>query len=159
MQISTGVSTKWYLLLYQVIMFFSQPLPMKKHLPHLFIWHRNVGVVFLASRSQMTELCFASFLQTNSRSGTNQVCSLVYCTWKCTTSASHWDTNRHCQREVAVVRMLILELPDSLCKTQGFFIDHKSTKASKKETTWCLQAYLSSLRFYALMWTLTTAHL
>lgn len=44
--------------------------------------------------------------------------------------------------------MLILELSDSLCETQGFFIDHKSIKASKTETTWCLQVYLSSLRFF-----------
>lgn len=44
--------------------------------------------------------------------------------------------------------MLILELSDSLCETQGFFIDHKSIKASKKETTWCLQEYLSSLRYF-----------
>lgn len=76
-----------------------------------------------------------------------------------TPSASHRDTNRHLQWEVAVLRVLILELPDSLCKTQGFFIDHKSFKASKKETTLCTQAYLSSLRFHALMRTLTTARL
>lgn len=69
-----------------------------------------------------------------------------------TASAPHRDVNRHRQREVAGVRMLILELLDSLCKAQGFFIDHKSIKASKKETTWCLQAYLSSV--FLLMWTL-----
>lgn len=95
----------------------------------------------------MIELCFASFLQTNSLSSTNQVCSLVYRTWKCYQQHQH-HTEIQTGIVKDVVRMLILELSDSLCETQGFFIDHKSMKASKKETTWCLQAYLSSLRIF-----------
>lgn len=94
----------------------------------------------------MIELCFVSFLQINSLSSTNQVCSLVYCTRKCYQHQHHTEIQTGIVKDV--VRMLILELSDSLCETQGFFTDHESIKASKQETTWCVQAYLSSLRFF-----------
>lgn len=69
-QISTGLSTKLCLLLYQVILFFLQSFP--RHFTQKY-WRCHLLLSFPN----------ASFLQTNPLSGTNQVCSLLYRTWKC----------------------------------------------------------------------------